>query len=301
MKFLQKATLAAAVAVAPFAAQAELKAMDDEMMSATTGQAGVTIDIKLDTGVGYLGQDNFNTSATDTVTAADDAAIQVGQVVYTDTKGSSDTDGGSVAINNIAVGTTDAAGVKITQTVDVSGTGQLVIGMSTDKDLNIQVGSVHLMDAPADSSDTAAVVGDSLASEINLNVSLGDTVQTIGANSTFTGTDDEFGGSITGVAANTMLISASTSVELKSSSLKALGGNVAVTGITFSDSEQSDNKAVIKQTMWADSNGMNIKLEEIKGDLTLGGIVLGSNGNSIGSVTVSDIKMAGVTQTIYGH
>ena len=47
MKFLKKATLAAAVAVAPFAAQAELKAMDDAMMSATTGQAGVTIEIDM--------------------------------------------------------------------------------------------------------------------------------------------------------------------------------------------------------------------------------------------------------------
>ena len=40
MKGLKKIALATAVAAAPFAAQAELQAMDDSMMGNVTGQAG---------------------------------------------------------------------------------------------------------------------------------------------------------------------------------------------------------------------------------------------------------------------
>ena len=43
MKGLKKIALATAVAAAPFAAQAELTAMNDSAMGNVTGQAGVTI------------------------------------------------------------------------------------------------------------------------------------------------------------------------------------------------------------------------------------------------------------------
>ena len=45
MKGLKKIALATAVAAAPFAAQAELTAMNDSAMGNVTGQAGVTIEL----------------------------------------------------------------------------------------------------------------------------------------------------------------------------------------------------------------------------------------------------------------
>ena len=45
MKGLKKIALATAVAAAPFAANADLKALDDSAMGNVTGQAGVTIEI----------------------------------------------------------------------------------------------------------------------------------------------------------------------------------------------------------------------------------------------------------------
>ncbi|MFN2361305.1 MAG: DUF6160 family protein, partial [Marinobacter sp.] len=45
MKGLKKLALATAVAAAPFAAHAELQAMDDSTMGDVTGQAGVTIEL----------------------------------------------------------------------------------------------------------------------------------------------------------------------------------------------------------------------------------------------------------------
>jgi len=64
MKFLKKASLAAAIAAAPFAAQAELVAMDDATMSSTTGQAGVTIDITI--GATGITADSVTYTDTDT-------------------------------------------------------------------------------------------------------------------------------------------------------------------------------------------------------------------------------------------
>lgn len=79
MKFLKKASLAAAIAAASISAQAGMVALDDETMAATTGQAGVTIEIN----IGGSG-------------------VTVGEIEYTDT-GSGTTGGGSVLLQNINV------------------------------------------------------------------------------------------------------------------------------------------------------------------------------------------------------
>jgi hypothetical protein len=103
MKTFQKIALVSAIAAAPFAAQAELKAMDDALMGDTTGQAGVTIDMSIG-----------------------DAGITIGSVTYTDTKGTADSDGGSVVLENISIKNI----TNLSQTIDVSGKGNLVMGMS---------------------------------------------------------------------------------------------------------------------------------------------------------------------------
>ena len=52
MKGLKKIALATAVAAAPFAAQADLKALDDTTMGNVTGQAGVTIELETEVSIG---------------------------------------------------------------------------------------------------------------------------------------------------------------------------------------------------------------------------------------------------------
>ncbi|MDX1754935.1 MAG: DUF6160 family protein [Marinobacter sp.] len=54
MKGLKKLALATAVAAVPFAAQAELKAMDDATMGAVTGQSGITIELEANVSVGEV-------------------------------------------------------------------------------------------------------------------------------------------------------------------------------------------------------------------------------------------------------
>lgn len=52
MKGLKKLALATAVATAPFAAHADLKALDDSAMGNVTGQAGVTIELETEVSIG---------------------------------------------------------------------------------------------------------------------------------------------------------------------------------------------------------------------------------------------------------
>ncbi|WP_419810771.1 DUF6160 family protein [Bacterioplanoides sp.] len=114
MKFLNKATLAAAIAAAPFAAQAELKAMDDAALSATTGQAGVTIEIDIE-----------------------GAGVSVGEIEYTDT-GSGATGGGSVLLQNVNINNVTG----LTQTIDINEEGDLLVTQSGVTGMSVTLGDV---------------------------------------------------------------------------------------------------------------------------------------------------------------
>lgn len=52
MKGLKKIALATAVAAAPFAAHADLKALDDSAMGNVTGQSGVSIELETEVSIG---------------------------------------------------------------------------------------------------------------------------------------------------------------------------------------------------------------------------------------------------------
>ncbi len=63
MKGLKKIALVTAIAAAPFAAHADLKAMDDSTMGNITGQAGVTIELETQVSIGtfsYTDEGSFN-------------------------------------------------------------------------------------------------------------------------------------------------------------------------------------------------------------------------------------------------
>ncbi len=109
MKGFQKLALAAAIAAAPFAAQAELTAMDDALLSDMTGQSGITIDLNLD--------------------------VQIAEIRYTDEDGSGTDidDGGFLTLSNIVVngdqGAANDQAIIKGVTIDVDGTDGIVIGL----------------------------------------------------------------------------------------------------------------------------------------------------------------------------
>lgn len=106
MKGLKKLALATAVAAAPFAAQAELKAMDDSAMGNVTGQAGVTIELE--------------------------TKVSIGQFKYTDE--------GSFAVNDIVLGGSGVAGGTGNELLDQL---KIDIDVADDGDAIIHVGSLQ--------------------------------------------------------------------------------------------------------------------------------------------------------------
>ena len=116
MKGLKKIALATAVAAAPFAAQAELQAMDDSMMGNVTGQAGVTIELE--------------------------TQVSIGQFTYTDE--------GTFAVKDIELGGAGVTGVTeyqnaAGQTVAVNGLLdqlKIDIDINDDGDAVIEVGTL---------------------------------------------------------------------------------------------------------------------------------------------------------------
>lgn len=131
MKTFQKITLAAAISAAPFASQA-MEALDDSVLAATTGQAGVTIEINI--------QD----------------AISIGEIEYTDTAHDDGTgtmvDGGSVSLQNIRISNVN----NLTQTIDVTEDGDLAIGMSDITGIQIALGG-NTVDGNGDTVNHSAV------------------------------------------------------------------------------------------------------------------------------------------------
>ena len=127
MKGLKKLALATAVAAAPFA-QADLVAMDDEVLADMTGQAGITIDVDLQLtidAIKYVDSDGATRGAYDLNGDGD-----------TDDAGENAVVGGQGAITatGIKVGSIDSVGDLSTArirgvTIDADGSQGLTIGL----------------------------------------------------------------------------------------------------------------------------------------------------------------------------
>ncbi|MCD8524184.1 MAG: DUF6160 family protein [Saccharospirillaceae bacterium] len=314
MKFLKKASLAAAIAAASISAQAEMVALDDATMSATTGQAGVTIEIDIDS-----------------------QGISIGEIEYKDE--------GSVLLQNITVKNVD----NLVQEIDVDASGNLVIGMSGVTGMQIAIG-----DTVADTTGSKSAVAlrstagetTELVNNLDMTLNLGASTTTI-ANLQAAGNATALG--ITGDAATgSVAILANTSIEITDMNVGAFGYTAAqattraaaaaaanqlpdlngdtvvdaadeallagqlangsavqISGLKFYGTGGVGTSATIEQTIWAkggssaNGGGVYIAIGEIAGTLDIAAISMG--GASIGSVKVSDINLAGMTQRIYGH
>ncbi|PPI84767.1 hypothetical protein KEHDKFFH_08695 [Marinobacter maroccanus] len=138
MKGLKKIALATAVAAVPFAANADLKALDDSAMGNVTGQAGVTIELE--------------------------TKVSIGQFKYTDE--------GSFAVNDIVLG---GAGVtaagstagyndlldQLKIDIDVADDGDAIIHVGTldsnPIDWGMTVGSMELLAGSTGSDSTTLI------------------------------------------------------------------------------------------------------------------------------------------------
>lgn len=209
MKGLKKLALATAVAAAPFAAHAELQAMDDSMMGNVTGQAGVTIELE--------------------------TQVSIGQFTYTDE--------GTFAVKDIELGGALASSSQsAADYAAATGAGELLdqlkidIDIADDGDAIIHVGSLQ-EDAsgnpiPIDWGFTAGSMElDGNGGQNTVLVSNMDAWGLLGALDIVVDTDDVDGQAGTG----TLNIDAAFTVNEMSFDVEFLG--IGVRGMTINSSE----------------------------------------------------------------
>ena len=209
MKGLKKLALATAVAAAPFAAQAELQAMDDNMMGNVTGQAGVTIALE--------------------------PQVSIGQFTYTDD--------GTFAVKDINLGGALASSSQsASDYASSTGAGALLdqleikIDIAEDGDAIIHVGSLQTDGSgnpiPIDWGMTAGSMElEGNGGENTVLVSNMDAWGLLGALDIVVDTDDVAGQAGTG----TLNIDAAFTVEEMSFDVDFLG--VGIAGMTIKGSE----------------------------------------------------------------
>jgi len=319
MKFLKKASLAAAIAAASISAQAGMVALDDETMAATTGQAGVTIEINIGS-----------------------AGITVGEIEYIDE--------GSVLMQNLKI-----SNVKnLTQTIDVDDNGNLLLGVTGVDGVEVALGDVGTGEFSAVALKSTAGEVTELVNNLSMEFNLGQTdtkiinLQAAGNAAAIAALPDgsqvdpqynQHGGY--NAQTGSVAITSNTAIEIVDMDLGAFGytadqaatraaaarangaipdtdaaeeatalqlasgSAVQINDLKFYGTGGAGTKATIEQTIWAkggdvaQGGGVYIQLGQIEGTLEVGGIAMG--GNSIGSLKVSDINLAGMTQRIYGH
>lgn len=300
MKTFQKITLVAAIAAAPFAAQADLTPMTESLMGDTTGQAGVTIEIELGTG-----------------------GIDIGSVVYTDE--------GSVTLENINVGLTGV----ITQTIDVNAAGDLEIVASAPGSVAITMGGGEFSALKLGGTNGDSEVINNLDLAVTLGAST-TTIMSLGTDASGLGALGNAGVTDTtnnaySTEVSSMAIKTSTTVEItdmnvgmfgytrtQADALSVAGGGVAgdatsdvyvdnsaiqISGVTVTGS--GGGAMTLDQVIWAkggtaaQGGGLYIQMGALDADINVAGISIG--GASIGSVAVNGLSMAGMTQRIYGH
>ena len=322
MKGLKKIALATAVAAAPFAAQAELTALNDTMMGNVTGQAGVTIELE--------------------------TQVSIGQFRYTDTDSGAagEIGGGSFTVNDIELGgaglvtganpifdtngdgTPDLAASQLLDdlaiNIDLASDGDAVISVKTISGLPIDWGftasSMNLEGTAGES--TTLISGMSawgMVGKLDIRVDTADAATTLGGtgdgslniDTAFTVNNMEFdvpflavgvrGLSVTGAGAN-FDYNGDGVVDLSDVDLDG-------SGVAGDTKEEKLNMGFANVNMDVyKGNGLGasgktdvlrIDVNDVIMDVNVAGVLVG--GTSIGSFTMDNLHVQNTRMAIYGH
>jgi hypothetical protein len=282
MKGLKKLALVSAIAVAPFAAQAELKAMDDAMMGDVTGQAGVTIELE--------------------------TLINIGSFVYTDE--------GTFTVNNITLGGSLASGLASAAAAPTASQtlNDIYIDIDVLADGDALISLHSIVGAPIDwgfKFDNAVLAGGGESTVVmqnlaawgfltvldfrvdtatdTLNVMAGFTVQQLNVDFPFLAVGIR-GMSITSNDTKGTVAAAQAAGKLSASAAGAI---------------LATNSAYVNMTMGAGTSTrvaapvLAITVDAFEADVNIAAVVIG--GTSIGSVAFNDLQITNTTLKVYGH
>lgn len=292
MKGLKKIALATAIAAAPFAANAELQAMNDTAMGDVTGQAGVTIELE--------------------------TKVSIGQFKYTDE--------GSFAVNDIVLGgagiTADGAAAsygdlldELKIDIDVADDGDAKIHVSTldgnPIDWGLTVGSMELL-AGATGSDSTTLISNlsGYGNLAQLDIAVDTATDHLNLVAAFDVTDMDFDVEFLGVGIRDLAITGA-------------GVNFDYDGdgsVMAADADGEFGLSPTSQEAQVLAGFANVNLDIYKGsglgastatdvlridvnnvymDMTIGAVEIG--GTSIGSLAIDNLAVTDTKLAVYGH
>ncbi|AZT84054.1 hypothetical protein EHN06_11180 [Marinobacter sp. NP-4(2019)] len=288
MKGLKKIALATAVAAAPFAAHADLKAMDDSAMGNVTGQAGVTIELE--------------------------TKVSIGQFKYTDE--------GSFAVNDIVLGGSGVAGGTGTDLldqlkidIDVADDGDAVIHVGTldgnPIDWGMTVGSMELLAGSTGSDSTTLISNMSGYGNLaKLDFRVDTATDHLNIVAAFDVQDMDFDVEFLGIGIRDMVITGA-------------GGNFDYDGdgsVMSADADGEFGLDPASQEAQVLAGFANVDLDVYKGaglgastatdvlrvdvnnvymDMSIGAVEIG--GTSIGSLAIDNLAVTDTKLAVYGH
>jgi hypothetical protein len=278
MKGLKKLALATAVAAAPFAAHADLKALDDSAMGNVTGQAGVSIELETE--------------------------VSIGEFRYTDE--------GYLSVNDIYIGggtverdgsgnVTGVSGLldDLLIDIDVQADGDAYIdvhsisGAPIDFAVGVGSASLNATDGSGDSTLLASNIGiEGGLAQLNIRVDTAtdDLIMNVGFNVTDMDMDVDFLG-----------------VNIRD--MRVMGANFLETGGAGVDPSDPSTLAnayafatitVGKGTSAATGgDALEIAIPDFQADIIVGAVEIG--GASIGSFQMDNLAVTNTNMKVYGH
>ncbi|MAL99110.1 DUF6160 family protein [Hydrocarboniclastica marina] len=329
MKGLKKIALVAAISAAPFAAQAEMQALNDGAMGDVTGQAGVTIDInKATISVGEIAYQDKGFLVIDGLRLAGGGEPGSGNEFLDEIRIHVDVAGTGVR-DDIPTGTageylyqesilknSDAALLQeITDNINAVETdpnvsdGDLVISMRTTGlfpvDFSLDIDSVSLAKETNDDGsaninnlgDMAASNAGStvLVSDLSIKGNLGpiDIVVQEESNSMNINAYFNAAGEVTLPFMGTSL---GFSLHNTRGQLIGMARNSAQ-GVSFAHAQA--DIGVAEDYLGTDQDALRVNVQDFSGDLDLTNITMG-NGESIGAIYMTDLAIT-ADMVVYGH
>jgi hypothetical protein len=285
MKGLKKIALVTAVAAAPFAAHAEMQAMDDTAMGTVTGQAGVSIELE--------------------------TQVDIGSVIYQDE--------GQLAISGVSLGgrdtsdTTGAAGTldNLLIEIDVEADGDAVIHVGTTEfttdpngnprpvpiDFGVSIDSVSLnaTDGSNDSTLLASNIG--IEGDIaQLDIRVDTATDNLLVDTAFNITDMEMTLDFLGVSIEDMsLTGADTFGATYADSGRDPSGNpyaglFATASVTV---------AAVSGVNSNNGEGLSVTIDDFIADVSIGATNIG--GASIGTIAMDNLAVTNTKMVVYGR
>ncbi|ROQ42832.1 hypothetical protein EDB94_3047 [Marinobacter sp. 3-2] len=281
MKGLKKLALATAVAAAPFAANADLKALDDSAMGNVTGQAGVTIELETEVSIGEFRY-------------TDEGYLSVNDIFIGGGAVERDADGNVTGVDGLLD--------ELLIDIDIAADGDAVIdvhslevdgnGNPVPIDFAVAVGSASLNASDGSGNSTLLASNIGIEGDLGLlNIRVDTATDNLIMNVGFNVSDMDMDVDFLGVNVRDLSVYGAQfyeQVELNGQPTDAAG--------LFASAQITVGKGTSVAT---GGDALEISVPQFVADIGVGAVEIG--GQSIGSFRMDNLAVTNTTMRVYGH